>query len=130
MSIPKLTPDDVTQIRMSSLPDRHFAQLLGVSEETVRSARVGHTHAKHPVPPQGVSRPSVNMKTIIVPEIRVVVTLRNQMVTADASALIDGLLVKLKVRLQDAQGRPLDWTLSREELVVVARAAQAKTQPA
>lgn len=58
------------------------------------------------------------------PKIRVSANLRNQRVIAVAQANRDGERIEVIVELWDAQGRPLDWTLTRMELAVIARAAQ------
>jgi hypothetical protein len=44
------------------------------------------------------------------------------MVTVDAEALLEEGRVIMMVEVHDAEGRRLDWTLTRAELVVVARA--------
>jgi hypothetical protein len=54
---------------------------------------------------------------------RVSLTLRGQKVLADAQANLDRERVELIVELWDTRGRSLDWTLSRAELALVARAA-------
>ena len=58
------------------------------------------------------------------PKTRVTVNLREQQVIAVAQAFRDGERVEVIVELWDTQGGPLDWTLSRMELAVIARAAQ------
>lgn len=56
---PALTPERVTLIRSSGLPDTHWARIWRVSAQTIGAARRGETWRENPTPPD--TKPRVKL---------------------------------------------------------------------
>lgn len=67
MSRSKLADAQVEQIRLSSLTDTHWANLLGVNRTTVERARTGRTHSHLSTPPRLQAAPRGGWKKLDIP---------------------------------------------------------------
>jgi hypothetical protein len=59
----KLTFEQIALIRRTNEPDSYYVKLFGVAYQTIRHARIGRTHRKHPVPAQTQKRPPGRYRT-------------------------------------------------------------------